>query len=222
MISQVKEENRENLNLKWACNKKGNLVQNMEQGTIHAKCVIVDNKYVITGSSLMDKQSQRSRETDILFESETRALEYQEKAFNPVFELGRPINIKCEVTRYEIQQTLKKVNNITELKSVISQYISLREYEDEYTGIRKIKGSMAFSRAKKVSAAQTLLDCIDNNQNIQDKNVLASLKEGLLGKIFKEFNEKFSADTTSYKERYQSIVQNKDDNDATPSDSLTV
>lgn len=188
LISLVKEECQINLNLKWACNKKGNLVQNMEHGTIHAKCVIVDGQYVLTGSSLMDQQSQRSRETDILFDSKTRAAEYQKQAFDPVFARGRPINKKAEVTRYQIKQDLQNANDIQGLKNILKNYILLREYESGYTGVRKLLGSDFYGRSKKVHAAQMLLEAIGTNTKIDTQQMPIALQEGLLGTIYQKYN----------------------------------
>ncbi len=194
LIRKVLPGKKKNLDLRWACNAKGRLVQNMCEETIHAKVAIIDGEYVITGSSLMDRQSLRSGESDFLFQSTELAKKYQSEAFYPTFNQGRSVDIK-PLSRKEVVEFLKNAKFLPQVLKVLGDYILMREYEDEFHGVgffqRKINRFADFRRDKKISDAEFLLSFLQGKVDKEDFNKEITHKKGLynglLGKIFETY-----------------------------------
>ncbi|MBL7481181.1 phospholipase D-like domain-containing protein [Legionella bononiensis] len=180
-------EVREKLSLRWACQPDGTLVQNMSENSIHAKVVIVDESHVLTGSSLMDKQSSRSGESDILFKSKKLARQYINEAFDPIFSIARDAhshNIQKPLTRQEINANLRKASTKEELILVVKDYIYMREYEDNFTGFRQVysffSNQSKFDRKNKIEDAKTILHLLSDGTG----EVSVIQTDGLLMEIY--------------------------------------
>jgi len=177
------------LKLHWACEKDGDLVQNMAGDSVHAKVVIVDERVVLTGSSLMDKQSSRSGESDILFESKALAKEYTNTVFTPVYKQARPVQLSSKqlpLTREDIRLLVREANSIEQMKDILNAYIYMREYENKFTGLRSMVSlfckQTAYDRASKIETAKKIL-------SEEGPVVLPIGREGLLGSIYAKYVE---------------------------------
>lgn len=185
-----------NLNLRWALsNETGHLVQNMEDKTIHAKMLIVDKRYILTGSSLLDKQSLRSRETDLLIDSKNKADEFNKKLFAPLLkeDRSRHISVKNLRTRGEIKECIIMAQSLTELQYALNQYIFLREYEGAYTSTTRhvisfFSDQKHRQRASKISAAIALKESLSapNHSQVQDHQ---AFHDGLLKIAYEKAND---------------------------------
>lgn len=177
---------RNHLDIRWACHPDGTLVQNVAANTVHGKAAIVDESHVLTGSSLMDKQSSRSGESDVLFKSKSLARQFMNEAFTPSFSIARTVNLLPEnrpLTRSRIRQLLAVAATPESLTEVVRAYIYRREYEDDNLGFRSFLSlfidQSKYGRKVKIDDAKLLLQSLDN-PNVETSPLAT---DGLLGEI---------------------------------------
>jgi phosphatidylserine/phosphatidylglycerophosphate/cardiolipin synthase-like enzyme len=198
LLSTAKPHQLANLNVKWACDEQGFLVQAMAAGTVHGKLVIVDEIYVLTGSSPLDRQASRSAEGDMLFESTALANQYYQRAFSPIFNHARrAILPSVEKHRDHVRALLKNANGLEDIQEILRLYITVRESEKNYKLARSIttifKSQHAFSRSNKIQDARNFLNCIEENQ-IAQETLLRN--DGLLGEIFRKYKNIIQSQST--------------------------
>ncbi|WP_108649538.1 phospholipase D-like domain-containing protein [Dongshaea marina] len=205
---------QENLLVHWACDKKGHLTQNMGAGTIHAKLVLVDSEYILTGSSLPDLQScYHSRESDLLIRSKEHAQIYHDTIFYPVLNISISQDNYADVqivSREQIKRSLPHARDQNTILMLIENYINMRERERRFYKFRRIFRGSSYDRTSKISAAIKLKMLVESDMRqsgqapsfqeqllyeweIQDLEMTSSelkaLQDGLLKSLYLAVNQ---------------------------------
>ncbi len=90
IVNQVEIRHQQNLQIRWAANSEGNVVDQDENYTLQAKYACIDSSLVFMGSSPMDAQALKyAREADVIFEDHSTAVFFDAKLFDPVFARGK-------------------------------------------------------------------------------------------------------------------------------------
>lgn len=199
ILRQVKEEctpeQLKQLDIRWACDEQGRLVLSGRQpGTIHCKDIIVDEKFVLTGSTLADRQSlERNAETDVLICS-TRQAAYHRQFFNQLFSRGREAGQPFS-DRLELERSVSAIEErgsdaaptLGEVSALLKQYQRVREEGPSYeTYSAALMGSKGRSREAKVGFALSVLEKLQQGATIELADVLRACGEntgGLLKRI---------------------------------------
>ncbi|MDR3476870.1 MAG: phospholipase D-like domain-containing protein [Gammaproteobacteria bacterium] len=193
LLKKIEPTQHENLSLHWAT-KENALMQNHEENTTYAKIVMVDNTHILTGSSLMDKQSLRSGESDILFESAEIAKKYKEKLFDHVFSRGhiaKKTDDPHTITRTKMISLIEEASSITDITHILSAFILMREEEKQFQTTQSrfshVWKKTICLREEKIAVAKDLLAVVTGKNSQKTLGENPSLKEGLLGDIYKRF-----------------------------------
>ncbi len=97
--------------IRWATHQ-GKLIVDKKIYEMHGKAVIVDGRYVLTGSSALDKQALlNSRETDMVFDLPEIADRF-ERIFQRNFDVGMPFMSVQQDVVGEINKTLGQLNSL--------------------------------------------------------------------------------------------------------------
>ncbi len=187
LLTTVSHLGKDNLDLRWLADDKGYLVQNMAAGTVHAKMTIVDESFVLTGSSPMDQQALRSTESDMLFESRPLATKYYQYVFAPVFDKSRTAKLSNAEnnTRERILYLLKYAKKPSDFEFILKMYIAIRENEEKFTGFRSV--AHFFSSQDTLSRDKKILDARNFLAEVRDAKaatLTVQRTDGLLAVIY--------------------------------------
>lgn len=90
------------------------------------------------------------------------------------------------LTRDEIECSLSQATTVEHIKTIIKNYIYMREYEHKYIFLRSLLSLVTdqrdFSRDKKIEKALFLLISLN-----QGDHIISEHNEGLLGRIYQRY-----------------------------------
>jgi hypothetical protein len=193
LLKKISPTHRGHLNLHHDF-KEDQLTSSIRDETIYANIVIVDNSYVLTGSSFMDKQSLRSGESDVLFLSSKLAKEYQGKIFEPLFNkkhLANNINVSQMISREQIKSLTESASSIMDITHILNLFIMWREQEKEthksYGQFSHLWKETCLTREEKILAAKELLAVVMGQIPQHTLENYHYHNEGLLKDIYRTY-----------------------------------
>jgi len=213
----IKKQYWDNVRVHWAIDSQQRLLQDDSDPrlgadastteVVHGKMVLVDEKWVLTGSSPLDMQAlYHSAECDVLIEDETIAKEYKRR-FNEVFNVNRdaewhptqqlpgnnaqpyPINFDGELFA-RLQNTIVKHLQRKVLKRLETKTYSIKKHSD-YTNLTNEKIQDINALITSVSTVQTrreLYQLLNESSKDSNDNKLSHYRTGFF----------FRADPTSH------------------------
>lgn len=179
LITQMNRDKLHNLQIHWATDASGQLVNSPLKHVIHSKYVCIDDCIVFTGSSPIDKQAMIfSREADVIFESPAKAVEFNAKFFDARFRAGRDFFDDAYV---DMQTEILKLLNAIRTSSTTSSLAKRTAMRLRTTMAQEIESQDPDEHSFQKSARLIKALMVVLEEGIESKNnIVSSIRQQIL------------------------------------------